>query len=265
MLALGVVGLPLFLWAERRSRDPMLPLTLLASRQFVAVNSATFVVYGALGGALFLLPVELQVVSHYSPLESGLALLPVTFIMLTLSASSGRLASKIGPRLQMSVGPVIVAAGLALLQLAADGRNYVTHVLPAVLVFGFGLAVTVAPLTATAMSAAPADHAGVASAVNNAVARVAGLLAVAVLPTVAGLSGASYLIPHELAARFKTVVVIAAVMCAAGGLVALAMIRNPAPALRVAPTEPARDQLSCGLDAPCLAHAGAVASATSAD
>lgn len=160
MLAVGALGLPAFLWAEHRSRSPMLPLSLLRTRQFSAVNAVTFVIYGALGGALFLLPVELQVVSHYSPLESGVALLPVTVIMLTLSARSGRLASVIGPRLQMSVGPVIVGVGLALLVLAADGRDYVTHVLPAVLVFGFGLAVTVAPLTSTAMSAAPADRAG---------------------------------------------------------------------------------------------------------
>jgi MFS family permease len=200
--------------------------------QFSGANAVTFVVYGALGGALFLLPIELQVVSHYSPLESGLSLLPVTLVMLIFSARSGQLAARIGPRLQMSVGPLVVGAGLLLLVRATHGTGYVTYVLPAVLLFAVGLAITVAPLTSTAMGAAPAEHAGVASAVNNVVARAAGLLAVAVLPLVAGLTGATALQPAHFAAGFRVAVVVAGLTCAAGGALAVATIRNPAPAPR---------------------------------
>jgi MFS family permease len=170
----------------------------------------------------------LQVVEHYTPLDSGLALLPVTLIMLLFSARSGQLSARIGPRLQMSLGPVVVGAGLALLARATDHGNYWTQVFPAVLVFGLGLAVTVAPLTATAMGAAPAEHSGIASAVNNTVARAAGLFAVAVLPLAAGLTGAAALKPSELAEGFRTAVYLAAATSAAGGLLAVLTIRNPA-------------------------------------
>jgi len=155
----------------------------------------SFIVYAALTGATFLLPVTLQVVSGYSPLGSGLALLPLTIIMLVLSGRSGQLAARIGPRLQLSAGPLVIGAGLAMLTLAPSGSSYVLYVLPAVVVFGLGLAITVAPLTATAMSSAPSDHAGIASAVNNDVARFGGLLAVAVLPALAGITGTAYLHP----------------------------------------------------------------------
>jgi EmrB/QacA subfamily drug resistance transporter len=226
LVAAGLAG-PAFLWYEHRKPHPMLPLDLFRSRQFSGANATTFVVYGALGGALFLLPVELQLVVHYSPLESGLALLPVTLIMLVFSARSGKLSARIGPRLQMSVGPVLVGAGLALLARATTPGNYVTQVLPAVLVFGAGLAVTVAPLTATAMSAAPAEHSGIASAVNNTVARAASLFAVAVLPLAAGMTGVAGLTPAELASGFRTAVFIAGAASAAGGLLAFLTIRNP--------------------------------------
>ena len=146
---------------------PILPLGVFSSRQFSATNAVTFVVYGALGGALFLLPVQLQQVGGFTPMRAGVALLPVTLIMPALSTRAGALAARIGPRLQMSVGPVIVAAGLALLSRVGPQTSYATEVLPALVVFGFGLAVTVAPLTSTALAAAPQEHAGIASAVNN--------------------------------------------------------------------------------------------------
>lgn len=203
-LALAVGGAAAFVLAERRATAPMLPLALFVDRQFATTNAVTFAVYAALSGALFLLPVQLQIVSGYSPVASGLALLPVTAIMLVASARSGKLASRIGPRLQMSVGPLVVAGGLALLVRATDGSGYITFVLPAVVVFGVGLAITVAPLTATAMSSAPVAHAGTASAINNDVARVAGLIAVATLPVLAGITGASYLHPAELSAGFRS-------------------------------------------------------------
>ena len=228
-IVLAALSGPAFLWLEHREKNPMLPLNLFRSLQFSGANAVTFVVYGALGGALFLLPVELQLVAHYSPLQSGLALLPVTLIMLLFSARSGQLSARIGPRPQMSVGPVLVGIGVALLARATTPGNYATQVLPAVLVFGAGLAVTVAPLTATAMSAAPAEHSGIASAVNNTVARAASLFAVAVLPLASGLTGAAALTPTELSSGFRTAVYISAVASAAGGLLAFLTIRNPRP------------------------------------
>jgi EmrB/QacA subfamily drug resistance transporter len=247
MLGIAVIGLGSFILVEKRRRYPMLPLSLFRTRQFSATNAVTFVVYAALGGALFLLPIELQVVSGYSPLQSGLALLPVTAIMLVFSARSGRLATRLGPRLQMSVGPIVVGLGLALLMRATDGPSYVVYVLPAVLTFGAGLAITVAPLTATAMSAVPMEHAGLASAVNNDVARTGGLIAVAVLPALAGITGTSYLHAHQLAGGFRTAVAIAAGACVAGGVLAALAIRNPA----LPPASPAdRECLHCALDAP---------------
>ena len=251
MASLGVIGLAVFLAWERRAASPMLPLSVFAQRQFAAVNAVSFIVYAALTGATFLLPVMLQVVSGYSPLGSGLALLPLTIIMLVLSGRSGQLAARIGPRLQLSAGPLVIGAGLALLTLAPSGPSYVRYVLPAVAVFGLGIAITVAPLTATAMSSAPADHAGIASAVNNDVARIGGLLAVAILPALAGITGSAYLDPDALAAGFRTAVLISAALCAAGGLLAAVTITNPARERRdVAIPEPC---LHCGLDAPPLA------------
>jgi predicted MFS family arabinose efflux permease len=248
-LIAGAVLLGLFLLVESRAAEPLLPLGLFASAQFAAANAVTFVVYGALGGVLFLTPVALQEVAGYSPLAAGAALLPVTMIMLALSARSGALAVRIGPRLQMSVGPCIVAAGVLLLvRVAADG-NYLTEVLPAVMVFGLGLAVTVAPLTATALGAAPAEHAGVASAVNNDVARVAGLIVVAVLPALAGITGDSYLNPVQLGTGFRTGMLIAAATCMAGGLLAAGTIRNPTRAPRA---RRLGEEHHCGLDGPPL-------------
>jgi EmrB/QacA subfamily drug resistance transporter len=252
MTAVGVAGLAAFLIREHTAAAPMLPLSVFADRQFAATNAVTFIVYAALTGATFLLPVVLQVVSGYSPLASGFALLPLTFIMLVLSARSGQLASRIGPRLQMSVGPVVVGVGLAMLTLATSGSSYWLYVLPAVLVFGLGLAITVAPLTATAMSSAPPEHSGIASAVNNDVARFGGLLAVAVLPALAGITGTSYLHPDALAAGFRTAALISGALCAAGGVLAAFTITNPKRAPRPAGAPAPEECLHCGLDAPPL-------------
>ncbi len=207
----------------------MLALGLFANRQFAVTNAVTFVVYAGLGGVLFLLPVVLQVVDHYSPLESGVALLPLTLVMLAFSARSGRIAASIGPRLQMGVGPVVVGAGLALLARAPGASSYLTGVLPAVLVIAVGLATTVAPLTATALNSVPETHAGMASAVNNDVARIGYLIAVAVLPALGGITGLSYLHPQALAHGFQKAVLIAGSWCVVGGLVAAIGIRNPPP------------------------------------
>ncbi len=250
MTALGLAGLASFLAREHRAAAPMLPLSIFRERQFAAASAVTFVVYGALTGATFLLPVVLQVVSGYSPLASGLALIPLTVIMLALSARSGQLAARIGPRLQLSVGPLIAGAGLAMLTFSTSGPGYVAHVLPAVVVFGVGIAITVAPLTSTAMSSAPAQHAGIASAVNNDLARFGGLLAVAILPALSGITGQAYLHPDALAAGFRTAALISGGLCAVGGLLAAVTITNP----RSGP-EPAGAPgycLHCALEAPPL-------------
>jgi EmrB/QacA subfamily drug resistance transporter len=255
-LVAGVALLGCFVLWERRAENPVLPLSVFGSRRFSATNAVTFIVYGALGATLFLLPIQLQQVSGYSPLASGAALIPVTIIMLLLSPQSGALASRIGPRLQMSVGPLLVAAGVALLGRIGPGGNYLTEVLPAVLVFGLGLATTVAPLTATALNSVPAERSGVASAVNNDVARAGGLIAIAILPTAAGIGELTYLDPVAFASAFRTACYIAAAVCVIGGLLAAATIgptpRKPAPA-----AVPLRQEFHCGLDAPplrCPAH-----------
>jgi MFS family permease len=252
MALAGVAGLAAFLVREHRTAAPMLPLSIFRERQFAAASAVTFIVYAALTGATFLLPLVLQIVSGYSPLASGLALVPLTVIMLALSARSGQLAARIGPRLQMGAGPVVVGAGLAMLTLATHGSSYVLYVLPAVVIFGLGLAITVAPLTATAMSSAPAEQSGIASAVNNAVARFGGLLAVAVLPALAGITGTVYLHPHALAAGFRTAALISGVTCAAGGVLAAFTITNPPRVPRPAGAPPPEECLHCGLDAPPL-------------
>jgi EmrB/QacA subfamily drug resistance transporter len=246
----GVLLLGCFLLVEHRTSDPMLPLRIFTSSQFSAANAVTFVVYAALGGVLFLLPVVLQLAAGYSPLLAGTALLPVTVIMLAFSASSGALAARIGPRLQMSVGPVVIAAGLALLVRIDQDGGYATQVLPAVIVFGIGLAINVAPLTSAVLEAAPAEHAGMASAINNDVARAAGLIAVAVLPAMSGITGDAYRDPVALIAGFRLAVVIAALACTAGGLLAAATIRNPA--RRTGPGAPAVTGSHCAIEAPPL-------------
>jgi len=252
MTLAGVAGLAAFLAREHAAASPMLPLSIFRDRQFAATNAVTFIVYAALVGATFLLPVVLQVVSGYSPLASGLALLPLTIIILALSARSGELAARIGPRLQMSAGPVVVGAGLAMLTLVTHGSSYVLYVLPAVVVFGLGLGITVAPLTATAMNSAPAEQSGIASAVNNDVARFGGLLAVAVLPGLAGITGTVYLHPDALAAGFRTAALISGLTCAAGGVIAAFTITNPPRVSRPAAVPAPEQCLHCGLDAPPL-------------
>ena len=244
----GVVLLGAFAGQELRSKEPMLPLSLFASTQFTATNVITFVVYGGIGGALFLLPIQLQQVSGYTALEAGISLLPVTAITLALSRRSGALAARIGPRLQMSVGPVLVGVGLALFTRITASGDYVTEVLPAVLVFGFGLAVTVAPLTSTVLDAVPAEHAGIASAVNNDVARAAALIAVALLPAAGGITGDAYLHKDVFSAGFHTASLISGALCVAGGVLAVFTIRNPA---RVAGAgRRAAAPVHCALDAP---------------
>lgn len=214
----GLAVLVGFLVNEARVRQPMMPLRLFRNKQFAGANIVTLVVYAALSGALFLLPVSLQRVSGFSPLQAGSALLPVTVVMLLLSARMGRIAQRIGPRRPMTIGPIVAAGGMALFARIGASSSYLVDVLPAVVVFALGLSVTVAPLTATVLAAAPEHEVGVASAVNNDVARTAGLLAVAVLPGLAGIDSAAYADATRLATGFHHAVLIAAALCALGGV-----------------------------------------------
>jgi EmrB/QacA subfamily drug resistance transporter len=245
----GVVALGLLVLVERAHPDPLIPLSLFRVRQFTAANVVTFVVYAALGGALFLLPIQLQRVMGLSPLESGTALIPMTVVMLLLSSSAGRLAVRVGPRVPMTVGPLIAAVGLALLVRVMPGGSYLTTTFPAVVVFGLGLSVTVAPLTWTVLQAAGPAHAGVASAINSVVARAAAAVAVGALPVAAGIAGAAALDPGVFAEGFRRAMWIAAALVATGGVLSFATIRSVA-AERREPAPAAAPHASCPLQAP---------------
>jgi predicted MFS family arabinose efflux permease len=218
-----VAGLAVFaafiLW-ERRERDPMLPLGLFARGNFAWGNVETLAVYGGLGALFFVLVLFLQQVGGYDALEAGLATLPTTIVMFALSRRVGMLADRLGPRLFMGAGPLVAASGAVLLLLMVDeDPSFLAEVLPGIVVFSLGLTITVAPLTAAILADAEEQNAGIASGVNNAVARVAGLLATAAIGAVVGgtldLDG------------FQTAMAFAAVLLASGGAIGVLRIRNP--------------------------------------
>jgi len=181
VLIVAGVLLIVFAFVESRRSDPMLPLTLFRSRIFTGTNLLTFLLYAALGGTLFFLPLNLIQVQHYSPTAAGAALLPFILIVSVLSRWSGGLVSRYGARLPLIVGPLIVALGYALFLLPGVGGGYWLNFFPPIIALGLGMAITVAPLTTTVMNSVSQSHAGIASGVNNAVARTAGLIAIAVL------------------------------------------------------------------------------------
>ncbi|HEY4022934.1 MAG TPA: DHA2 family efflux MFS transporter permease subunit [Pseudonocardiaceae bacterium] len=228
-LAVGVGGMVGFVVTERRSSHPMLPLEVFKSRTFTAANLVTFAMYLALGGVFFLVVLNLQVVAKFDPLAAGSALLPITVLGLLLSARAGALAQRIGPRIPMTVGPLIAACALLLLTRIGADATYLGSVLPAVILLGLGLSLTVAPLTATALGAVEDKHAGVASGVNNAVARAAGLLAVAILPLAAGIGSGSLTNPVALAPTYRTAMLIAAAVLVAGAVTAAVAIPSKIP------------------------------------
>lgn len=253
----GVVGglaLAAFVVLQRRQRAPLIPPDMFADRTFAVANALTFVVYAALGGVMMLFVLQLQNSLGYSPTAAGLAGLPITLILLALSARVGRLAQRFGPRTFLVVGPMVIALGTVLLTRVSPGVSYLSTVLPAVVVFGLGLAVVVAPVTATVLAATEDRHAGVASGVNNAVARTGSLIAVAMLPAVAGLTGSAYTDPAALTESWRIAMWVCAGLCVVGGVLAIG-IRNDV--LTAGPT-PARPPESprpgecyhCGVEGP---------------
>jgi EmrB/QacA subfamily drug resistance transporter len=237
-----VAGVAFVLLEQHRARHPdrvppMLPLSIFRNREFTAINVITFIVYGAMGAVFFLLVLDLQVVAHFSPLEAGLALLPSTVAMLLLSARAGALAQKVGPRWLMTGGLLAAAAGLLLLTRIGPNATYVADVLPAVVVFGLGLSMTVAPLTATVLASADDRHAGIASGVNNATARAAGLLSVAGLPAVVGLTGAALYDQAQLNTGFHQAMLICAVLLVLSAVLSAVLVSNDV--LKPKPGEPA--------------------------
>ncbi|HEX4791659.1 MAG TPA: MFS transporter, partial [Actinospica sp.] len=207
------------------------------SRAFSAANLVTFAVYAALSGVMFLVVLNLQVVVGFTALDAGISMLPVTVLMLLLSARGGALSQRIGPRIPMTAGPIVCAGALLLFSRIGAHATYLPDVLPAVVTLGLGLSLTVAPLTATALGAVDERHAGIASGVNNAVARAAGLLAVAILPLAAGLGGGSLTIAGDLGPMYRRAMLICAGLLLVGAGTAFASIPTKIPAKDTPPEE----------------------------
>ncbi|HTR76258.1 MAG TPA: MFS transporter [Solirubrobacterales bacterium] len=254
---LGVLALVAFFMREHRTAEPMLPLSIFRSRQFSAANAVTFVVYAALGVVFFLLVSFLQISMGYSPIAAGAASLPVTVLMLLGSARAGELAQRIGPRIPLTLGPLIIAAGLLLMMRIEPGDGYIGAVLPAVIVFGLGLTLVVAPVTATVLAAVDSSHSGIASGVNNAVARVAGLLAVAVVPVAAGLTGDKFYEPSHMTHGFHVGMALCAGLSVLGAIIAWTTISSDVLHEEGADEAPAEERelaecYSCGIGAPTM-------------
>ncbi|MFE7775334.1 MFS transporter [Streptomyces sp. NPDC057445] len=243
----GVVAGVAFVLLERRRAEPMLPPSIFASRQFTAVNLVTLCVYAAFSGFFFLTALQLQVVSGYSALAAGTALLPTTVLMLLFSARSGELAQRIGPRIPLTVGPLLCAAGMLLMLRVGADASYLKDVLPALLLLGLGMVTLVAPLTATVLASVSTARAGLASGINNAAARAAGLLAVAALPLLAGMGPEVYHDPDQFAAAFRLAMPMLAGVLVLGAVIAWTTVRRPTE--KVCRPE---CRVQCGVGAPTL-------------
>jgi EmrB/QacA subfamily drug resistance transporter len=228
-LIAGVAAFAAFLAYERRAAEPMLELELFSRRNFAVGNLETLAMYAGLAILFFFLVIYLQQVAGYSALKAGLTTLPVTVVIFALSRRSGALADRYGPRLFMGAGPLTAAAGILLLLRVDMDTSFLTDLLPALLVFALGLSLTVAPLTATVLADADESDAGIASAINNAVARVAGLIGVSVVGVVVAttLVGDTFAANDESVRAFHQVVVICTVLVAAGGVAGAIGITNP--------------------------------------
>ncbi|MET9107404.1 MFS transporter [Streptomyces zhihengii] len=244
---LGVVTGALFVYAERRHKAPMLPPGLFASRRFTSINLVTLLVYAAFGGFFFLIPLQLQVVSGYSALAAGTALLPTTLLMLALSGRSAAVGERIGPRAPLTLGCLLAGAGMLLLRTGPDAV-YLVDVLPGMVVLGMGMVALVAPLTATVLASVSEDRAGIASGVNNATARAAGLIAVAALPALTGMGPDTYRVPEQFDTAFDQALLLCAAVLAGAALLSFVLLREPA--LRPAP--PPECRMHCAITAPPL-------------
>jgi EmrB/QacA subfamily drug resistance transporter len=257
MLA-GIACFALFVLREARTRRPMLDLALFRIRNFWVANLTTLTAYAGLIGGLFFVGLFLQQVAGYSPLEAGLATMPISLILFVLSPRFGKIASGVGPRLPMSAGPIVGGLGLILLLRVDADPSYVADVLPAIVVFGLGLSATVAPLTATVLDSVEERHVGIASGVNNGISRVAGLLAIAVLGAVisakfgadvGGEAGANPLTasePDASTAAFHLGILIAGLLMIAGGIVAGLGIENPSRRIEAVPSRGSAQAGECG-------------------
>ncbi|MFG2074479.1 MFS transporter [Nonomuraea maritima] len=210
----------------RRSPNALVPVEIFRDRVFTAVNVVTLIMYAAMGVVFFLLVVQLQVVSGFSPIAAGLSMLPTTVLMLLLSARAGEVARRFGPRWPMTIGILVAGAGFLAMSTIGAGSSYAWHVLPSVFVFGLGLSAAVAPLTATVLATADERLAGTASGVNNAVARTGSLLAVAAVPPLVGLVGDAFQDPAVFDVGFRTAMLISAGMMALAALITLTTIRT---------------------------------------
>ncbi|MGB3353954.1 MAG: MFS transporter [Mycobacterium sp.] len=225
-VGVGVLALVAFVVVERRSPHPLVPPSLFANMTFRVANSITLLIYGALGVVFLLLVLQLQTVAGFSPIAAGTALLPVTAIMLVFSSRAGALAGRIGPRLPMTIGPLLASAGVLMMLRIGPTASWLVDVLPAALLFGAGLALVVAPLTASVLDAAPDHLAGSASGVNNAVARSGGLIAVALIPGLAGISGADYADPSTFDSGFRVAMSISAGLLVVASAMAVVGLRS---------------------------------------
>ncbi|MGW4887608.1 MFS transporter [Streptomyces murinus] len=221
---LGLAAAAAFVYVERHRPDPMLPPDVFASRQFTAVNLVTLCVYAAFGGFFFLTALQLQVAVGWSPLVAGTALLPTTILMLLFSSASGALSDRTGPRLPLTVGPLLCAVAMLLMLRVGPGASYLTDVLPALLVMGAGMVTLVAPLTATVLASVDTARAGVASGINNAAARAAGLVAVAALPLLAGMGADAYRSASAFDASFNRAMPICAGVLVLGSVLAFFLV-----------------------------------------
>ena len=238
-------GVGLWFWEHDRDHA-VVPFDLFADRTFAVSNGLTFAIYGGLGVMFFLLSIQLQVTAGWSPVEAGAALLPVTVLLFLLSARMGALATRIGPRLPLTIGPIVAGAGMVLLSRVGPDATFVADVLPGAVVFGLGLSAIVAPVTSTALGSVPEARVGAASGVNNAVARTGGLLAVAGIPTVVGLTGGALSDPALLDPGFTQAMVISAAIVAGAGVAAFLLLprRLPSPPPTTTPKSGAEDALS---------------------
>ena len=218
-LALGLAMLGCFLWTEyRRGEKAMMPLALFEQRCFSGLNLLTFLLYAAFSAAMLLIPFVLITSGGYSPVEAGLAMLPLPILMTAASPAMGELAARIGPKIQLTVGPLVVALGMALSRLIIGGGSYWTGPFPTILVMALGMTIAVAPLTASVLGSVEEKHVAMASGFNSAVARTGGLIATALLGGVLATRGA------QLFAGFYLTMFVSAAIAALSSLVALTML-----------------------------------------